>query len=135
MNLQYFKRDSYILKPMSSLQCAVEDRSLSAVTHLAWLGVKIQEPAFWGIVKKLLHDSVLFYSKTKVNYATVFLCLFPGLFLDSLTSKRWDKTFQCSFSFLNKCIRKSEGKCIVNEFVIFSSRNTTIDFRIILHSL
>lgn len=31
---------------------AVEGRSLLAVTHLAWLGVKIQGPAFWGFNKR-----------------------------------------------------------------------------------
>ena len=30
---------------------AVEDRSMVAVTHLALLGVKIQDPAFWGSTK------------------------------------------------------------------------------------
>ena len=32
--------------------CAVEDRSMVAVTHLALLGVKIQDTAFWGTYKR-----------------------------------------------------------------------------------
>lgn len=38
---------------MSGLRLAVEDRKADAVTHLAEsLGVKIQEPAFWGCTKE-----------------------------------------------------------------------------------
>ena len=46
LNLQDLIRDSYIYKIMSGHQ-AVEDRGLFAETHLAWLGVKMQETAFW----------------------------------------------------------------------------------------
>lgn len=35
LNLQYFKRDSYISKRMSGHHFAVEGRDLDAVTHLA----------------------------------------------------------------------------------------------------
>lgn len=46
---------------MSGLQpfghCAVEDRSMVAVTHLALLGVKIQDPAFWGHIQKMEKQS------------------------------------------------------------------------------
>jgi len=31
---------------------AAEGRNSHAVTHLAWLGVKIQETAFWVITKE-----------------------------------------------------------------------------------
>ena len=34
------------------MPCAVEDRSMVAVTHLALLGVKIQDAAFWGNTKE-----------------------------------------------------------------------------------
>ncbi len=39
-------------RPPADRLCAVEGRSVSAVTHLALLGVKIQDSAFWGIQKK-----------------------------------------------------------------------------------
>ena len=46
---------------MSGLQpfghYAVEDRSMVAVTHLALLGVKIQDPAFWGHIQKMEKQS------------------------------------------------------------------------------
>lgn len=46
---------------MSGLQplrhYAVEDRSMVAVTHLALLGVKIQDPAFWGYIQKMEKQS------------------------------------------------------------------------------
>ena len=35
LNLQYFKRDSYISKKMSSHHVVVEGRNLDAVAHLA----------------------------------------------------------------------------------------------------
>ncbi len=40
------------VKPPAVRLCAVEGRSVIAVTHLALLGVKIQDSAFWGIQKK-----------------------------------------------------------------------------------
>ena len=43
--------DSYILELMSSHH-AVEDRGLRAETHLAWLGIKIQETAFRVLIQK-----------------------------------------------------------------------------------
>lgn len=36
---------------------AVEGRSMVAVTHLALLGVKIQDPAFWGNIQKMEKQS------------------------------------------------------------------------------
>lgn len=46
LNLHELIRDSYINRIMSG-HLAVEDRGLFAETHLAWLGVKMQETAFW----------------------------------------------------------------------------------------
>lgn len=51
LNLHDIIRDSYILKFMSSHH-AVEDRGLRAETHLAWLGIKIQETAFRVLIQK-----------------------------------------------------------------------------------
>ena len=47
LNLHDLKGIPIIRKWMSGRHIAAEDRSLCAVTHLALLGVKIQEPAFW----------------------------------------------------------------------------------------
>ena len=52
LNLRYFKRDSYIARRLSSPHSAGrrigrEGKSLVAVTHLALLGVREQEAAFW----------------------------------------------------------------------------------------
>ena len=51
LNLQYFKRDSYISKNMSSHHVEVEDRNLDAVAHLAMARSQNTEPAFWGHTK------------------------------------------------------------------------------------
>ena len=58
LNLHYFKRDSYIAKWLSSphspgfFQRGLEGKAkaLVAVTHLALLGVREQEAAFWASV-------------------------------------------------------------------------------------
>lgn len=53
LNLQYFKRESYISVICQAIDFAVEGRKADADTHLAQvLGVRIQEPAFWGIYKR-----------------------------------------------------------------------------------
>lgn len=70
LNLQIFKRDSYIVLRMSSHHCAVEGRSESAVTHLALLGVKIQEPAFWESCEVYLYFHL---QKTKAALRGCFL--------------------------------------------------------------
>ena len=54
MNLHYFKRDSYIARWLSSPHSAScgglegKAKALVAVTHLALLGVREQEAAFWA---------------------------------------------------------------------------------------
>ena len=53
LNLQYFKRDSYISVICQASDHAVEDRKADAVAHLACvLGVKIQGTAFWGFYRR-----------------------------------------------------------------------------------
>lgn len=52
LNLHLLLWDSYISNWMSGLRFAVEGRRLAADTHLALLGVKIQEPAFWVFAKE-----------------------------------------------------------------------------------
>ena len=53
LNLQNFKRDSYISVICQASDTAVEDRKADAVAHLACvLGVKIQGPAFSGKIRK-----------------------------------------------------------------------------------
>ena len=52
LNLHHFKRDSYIVEWMPGLRLQWKAVSSIAVTHLALLGVKIQETAFWGITGK-----------------------------------------------------------------------------------
>lgn len=53
LNLQYFKRDSYISVICQASDTAVEDRKADAVAHLAnMLGVKIQGPAFSGTYER-----------------------------------------------------------------------------------
>ena len=49
LNLHLRLWDSYIADWKSGRHCAAEDRRCVAVTHLALLGVKVQEPAFWVI--------------------------------------------------------------------------------------
>lgn len=51
LNLHFDKRDSYIFKRMSGLRFAVEGRSLSAVTHLARLGVNYAGTGILGLRK------------------------------------------------------------------------------------
>lgn len=51
LNLQYFKRDSYISKKMSSHHILVEDRNLDAVAHLAKARSQNTEPTFRGYNK------------------------------------------------------------------------------------
>ncbi len=63
LNLHDIKRDSYIRKIMSGHHYAVEGRGLCAETHLAWLGVKIQETAFRVHEQKMKGSfSCLFYA-------------------------------------------------------------------------
>ena len=47
LNLHLRLWDSYIADWKSSRHYAAEGRRCVAVTHLALLGVKVQEPAFW----------------------------------------------------------------------------------------
>ena len=52
LNLQYFKRDSYISVICQASDYAVEDRKADAVAHLAQeLGVKIQDRHFGDLRK------------------------------------------------------------------------------------
>ena len=46
--------------------------ALVAVTHLASLGVKRQEPAFWGIHKRQETDRVLNYKRKKQPFRAAF---------------------------------------------------------------
>ena len=60
LNLQYFKRDSYISVICQTSDFAVEGRKAVEVTHLALLGVKIAETAFWVYLKKSSRNAAAF---------------------------------------------------------------------------
>lgn len=51
LNLHFFSWDTDIYKLMSSLH-RWEDRSLCEVTHLAWLGLKMQKTAYPDVLLK-----------------------------------------------------------------------------------
>ena len=50
LNLHLFLWDSYIAYWMSGRHCAAEGRREAAVTHLAWLGVKIAGNGILGVL-------------------------------------------------------------------------------------
>ena len=56
LNLHFFQRDSYIARwlasPHSTGGLEGKSKALVAVTHLALLGVKRQEAAFWVFIQK-----------------------------------------------------------------------------------
>ena len=72
LNLHFFKRDSYIARRLSSphftggnAHCEGLEgkaKALVAVAHLALLGVKKQEAAFWGYQqkKRAVHEGCSF---------------------------------------------------------------------------
>lgn len=61
LNLHLRLWDSYIANWKSSRHCAAEDGRNVAVTHLALLGVKVQETAFW-VIKMGSNLLPIFYS-------------------------------------------------------------------------
>ena len=60
--------DSYIFKLMSCLH-RVDGRCLCAVTHLALLGVKMQETAFWVFAKDKKTTTLLLMAVMVVFFA------------------------------------------------------------------
>lgn len=90
----------------------VEGRSLLAVTHLAWLGVKIQGPAFWGFNKRSedsTHRLRWMESLPKTSSdRKKLLFLLPEVNL--LYANIEDSHILCNLRLITKCILNNEQK-------------------------